>query len=49
MWSIAHAFIRSWLGRCLLGDETTTNRSVFPFYPDRPCYTFQEVCLLVGK
>jgi len=25
------------------GDVTTTDKSVFPFFPDRPCYGFQEV------
>jgi len=25
------------------GDETTTNKSVFPFFPDRPCRGLQEV------
>jgi hypothetical protein len=25
------------------GDATTTDKTVFPFYPDRPCYGFEEV------
>merc|ERR1711934_1097120 len=25
------------------GDITTTNKSCFPFYPDRPCHSFQDV------
>jgi len=25
------------------GDVTTTDKSVFPYFPDRPCYGFQEV------
>jgi hypothetical protein len=27
------------------GDSTTTDKAVFPFFPDRPCHGFQEVLL----
>eukprot|EP00029_Vermamoeba_vermiformis_P005367 TRINITY_DN1846_c0_g1_i1.p1 TRINITY_DN1846_c0_g1~~TRINITY_DN1846_c0_g1_i1.p1 ORF type:complete len:108 (-),score=4.06 TRINITY_DN1846_c0_g1_i1:356-679(-) len=31
------------------GDATTTDKTVFPFFPDRPCVGFEEVLRRYGE